>query len=298
VTEAVAASLTSPDSLAALKAQPTWSASALEVYAGCPVKWFVERLLSPEGLVPDPEAMVRGNLAHKVLEQALRQLVDGGGLTPERLPEARAAVMEALGQLEHEFPMSVDASRRRAMRRRLEADLLRYVDAAAHSGSEFVPRHFEQEFAGLDVGDGIVLRGKVDRIDVRPGTNEAILYDYKGKSAYGAAKWLEERRFQLAVYALASRRLLELEPVGALYQPLGAEKLTPRGALIDDADAERVVGRDDRLTPEAFEALIAEATEAALQAAREARSGTLNPQPDTCAWGGGCQYPTICRCEG
>ena len=235
--------------------------------------------------------MVRGNLAHNVLEQALRRLVDGGGLTPERLPEARAAVTQALDELEHKFPMSVDPSRRRAMRRRLEADLLRYVDAAAHSGSEFVPRHFEQEFAGLDAGDGIVLRGKVDRIDVRPGTNEAILYDYKGKSAYGAAKWLEERRFQLAVYALASRRLLDLEPVGALYQPLGAEKLTPRGALLEDADPELSVGRDDRLGPEAFEQLVAEAVDAALAAAREARSGALRPQPDTCAWGGGCAVP-------
>ncbi|HEX2086762.1 MAG TPA: PD-(D/E)XK nuclease family protein [Solirubrobacteraceae bacterium] len=298
VREPVAQPLRSDDVLQTLRAQPAWSASALETYAGCPVKWFVERLLNPEGLEPDPEAMVRGNLAHKVLEQALSRLVDGGGLTPARLPEARDAVRSALDDLEGELPMSVDPSRRRAMRRRLEADLLRYVDAAAASRSQFVPRDFEQEFEGLDAGDGIVLRGKVDRIDVRPGTNEAILYDYKGKSAYGAAKWIEERRFQLAVYALAARRLLGLEPVGALYQPLGAERLTPRGALVADADPDLVVGRDDRLTREAFEALVQEAIAAAVDAAGRARSGALRPQPETCAWGGGCQYPTICRCEG
>jgi ATP-dependent helicase/DNAse subunit B len=296
--EATAGSLRSDAVLEALQAQPAWSASALETYAGCPVKWFVERLLDPEGLEPDPEAMVRGSLAHAVLERALERLVNGGGLTPAHLPEARAAVHEALDDLEHRFPMSVDPSRRRAMRRRLEADLLRYVEAAATSGSAFVPARFEQEFEGLDVGDGLVLRGKVDRIDVRPGTNEAILYDYKGKTAYGAAKWMEERRFQLAVYALAARRLLALEPVGALYQPLGAEKLTPRGALLEDADPGLVAARTDRLTQEDFDALIGEAVDAAIAAARGARSGKLVPQPESCAWGGGCQYPTICRCEG
>ena len=40
-----------------------------------------------------------------------------------------------------------------------------------------------------------------------------------------------------------------------------------------------------------------EASPAALEAARAARSGALRPQPDSCAWGGGCAYPTICRCE-
>jgi RecB family exonuclease len=241
--------------------------------------------------------MIRGTLAHKVLEEALRRLVDGGGLTPARLPEARDAVRGALDQLAHRFPMSVDPSRLAAMRRRLEADLLRYVEAAALSGTAFVPRDFEQDFAELDLGDGIVLRGQVDRIDVRQGTKEALLYDYKGKTAYPAAKWLDEGRFQLAVYALAARKLLDLEPVGALYQPLGAEDLRPRGALRADADPELLSHAKDRLEPDAFEQLLDEAVQAAVGAAREARDGALEPRPDACAWTGGCAYPTICRCE-
>jgi RecB family exonuclease len=297
VREAVAAPLRHPEVLDALRAQEAWSASALETWASCPVKWFVERHLKPEPLVPDPEAMVRGSLAHKVLEEALKRLVDGGGLTPARLPEARAAVRSALDELDERFRMSVDPSRRVAMRRRLEADLLRYVEAAALSRSRFVPRHFEQGFAEVDAGDGIVVRGQVDRIDVREGTNEALLYDYKGKTAHAAAKWLDEGRFQLAVYALAARKLLGLEPVGALYQPLGAADLRPRGAIVEGADPDLPGYREDRLTAEAFEQLLHEAVEAAVGAAREARDGALEPRPDRCAWGGGCAYPTICRCE-
>ena len=101
----------------------------------------------------------------------------------------------------------------------------------------------------------------------------------------------------IAVYALAARRLLDLEPVGALYQPLGAEDLRPRGALRDDADPDLPSPSADRLAPEEFELLLTEAVEAAVTAARQARDGALAPQPDRCAYGGGCAYPTICRCE-
>jgi ATP-dependent helicase/DNAse subunit B len=296
VREPVAAPLSHPEVLADLRARRAWAASTLETFASCPVKWFVERLLDPQPLDPDPEPRVRGTLAHQVLETALRRLADGGGLTPARLPEARAAVRSALEEHADELRLSPDPARRRAIRRRLEADLLRYVEAAALSGSRFVPRHLEERVE-LDAGDGIVLRGQVDRIDVRPGTDEAILYDYKGKTAYPGARWLDEGRFQLAVYALAARRRLGLDPVGALYQPLGAADLRPRGALREDADPDLAAFRSDRLPPEAFDALLEDAVRAAVEAARAARDGALEPRPDTCAWGGGCAYPTICRCE-
>jgi hypothetical protein len=35
----------------------------------------------------------------------------------------------------------------------------------------------------------------------------------------------------------------------------------------------------------------------AREAAAQARAGALIPRPETCAYKGGCAYPTICRCE-
>ena len=55
------------------------SASALERFADCPVKWLVESLLRPEALEPDPEQMVRGAYAHKVLEQTFAALAEETG---------------------------------------------------------------------------------------------------------------------------------------------------------------------------------------------------------------------------
>ena len=293
--EAVARPLAHPEVVARLRDRPSWSASGLETWAGCPVKWFVERLLRPDELQPDAEPILRGDLAHKVLEHALRRLVAGGALTADRLDEARDAVRAAIDEVGRDARISVEASREATLRRRLEADLLRYVEHAVTSESEFVPTRFEQEFKGLDLGEGILIDGKIDRIDERGG--EAILVDYKGKSAPAAARWVDDRKFQLAVYAVAARQLLGLEVVGAVYQPLGTPDPRARGALLCDADPERPAFEKDRLPREELDQLIEEAVELARGAAREARQGALEPRPDSCAWdGSGCAYPTICRC--
>jgi len=51
--------------------------------------------------------------------------------------------------------------------------------------------------------------------------------------------------------------------------------------------------RDHMEVQELLEEAVAAAREAASQAAR----GELEGRPRTCAYRGGCMYPTICRCE-
>jgi ATP-dependent helicase/DNAse subunit B len=289
-----------------IKARATWSASALESYASCPVKWFVERLLRPAALEPDPEPMLRGELAHRVLEDTLRALSDGGPLTPERLDEARALLRAALDERADDARISPNAERRRSALRRLEADLLRYVEQAAHGRSAFVPSQFELRFGGPEdalgaaelAGGELRLQGRIDRIDVSAGGDEAIVYDYKGKGAPPQAKWLDESRLQVGLYLLALPQLLGLEAVGGLYQPLGRDDdPRPRGLLLDDADPGLASVDRDRLAPADFDALLQEVLDAALQAVRGIRSGALVPDPTSCAYRGGCAHPTICRCE-
>ena len=75
------------------------SAGALERFAGCPVKWLVEDVLKPEKLEPDPEQMVRGSYAHRVLELTFRRLREHTGVAPRdpaNLPEAERILLEAL----------------------------------------------------------------------------------------------------------------------------------------------------------------------------------------------------------
>jgi ATP-dependent helicase/DNAse subunit B len=290
--------------LGPLRERHTWSASQLEVWASCPVKWFVERHLRPEVLVPDPEPMIRGELAHRVLEIALSTLAADGGLSPARLPEARALVRSALGEHADDYKISPNPERLRSALRRLEVDLVRYLEFAAHAGSAFTPSRFEVQFGNaedpyppLELDDGALrLAGRIDRVDVDAAGREAIVYDYKGKTATEQAKWLEKGKLQIALYMLTLRHVLGLEPVGGFYQPLGGADARPRGAILRDADPGLASVGTDRLDEDALEELLAACADAARAAVSEIRAGALDPKPDQCAYTGGCAHPTICRC--
>lgn len=295
--------------LAGLRERASWSASGIELWAGCPVKWFVERLLDPAGLQPDPELMLRGAYAHLLLETTLRGLAERTGsarLTPTTLPLARELAADALQRLAQDakLTMSRDPSRQRALAHRLRSDLLRYLEYAASDGSQFEPTEFELDFGGpaderppLELGDGVRLRGRIDRIDVG-GDGQAIVYDYKGRIAVESAKWREKRKFQVALYLLVARDVLGLDPVGGLYQPLGGRDQRPRGLLLEGAEPALGSVANDRRPRAGFDAIVDGVLDDVREAVAELRAGALQPRPESCAYNdGGCQYPTICRCE-
>jgi len=296
-----------------LRERSLWSASSLEQWAACPVRWFVERVLRAEGLDPEAEPLARGGLAHAALRDVLEGLRGETGsarITPQRLPAARRLLAEALERHAGEFPLSVSEQRMLGARRRLEADLGRYLDHAAEQGGSLEPAHLELPFGfpeepdglpALDLGEGIRLRGRIDRVDL-DGAGGAVLYDYKsgrGGAHWSGAKWSREGRFQMALYMLAAQRLLGLRALGGLYQPLSGEDLRARGVIACDEGLDLPCVRTDSRPLEELEALVAETAQAALAAAREARAGMLEARPATCTPGtGGCMYKTICRCGG
>ena len=301
------APLRDPAILAELRDREEWSASAIEQWVACPVKWFVERQLAAEELLPDPEPMVRGALAHKVLEEALAGHVGDGEprpLRPEDAPRLRELAHEALARHARGYPISANPERLRAALRRLEADLVRYLDLAARAGSAHAPATFELAFGGREERPGVplgglTLRGRIDRVDIgADGT--ALLYDYKGSTAAPQARWLADGKLQLALYMLALPHLLGIEAVGGLYQPLGgSEEPKPRGLVRAQSDPAQELSRNDRLDPEAFAAVLDGALAAAVSAVAEMRAGRLEPRPATCGWrNGGCMHPSICRSEG
>jgi ATP-dependent helicase/DNAse subunit B len=295
--------------VAALRDRATWSASGIELWASCPVRWFVERMLRPEGLTPDPEAMLRGALTHSVLEAVVRGLIESTGsgrLDAATLPAARelaATAIARFAETDH-VTMSRDPSRQRAMEHRLRSDVLRYLDHAASDGSQLVPAWLELTFGGpddehaaLELAGGVRLRGRIDRIDTNPA-GEALVYDYKGRIAVESASWRAKRKYQVALYLLAARDVLGLDPLGGLYQPIGGRDPRARGLVLADADPELPIVKTDRRAPADFAAIVDGVLEDVLTAVGELRAGALEPHPETCTYNDkGCAYPTICRCE-
>jgi hypothetical protein len=98
----------------------------------------------------------------------------------------------------------------------------------------------------------------------------------------------------VALYMIAVRELLGLEPVAGFYQPLGGGDLRARGVFLKGAaPGARLVGNDGR-EPEELEELLDEARTRAVALAARLRAGSLEPCPATCSRDG-CRYPGICR---
>ena len=108
---------------------------------------------------------------------------------------------------------------------------------------------------------------------------------------------MQDGRLQVGLYVLALEQLLGVRAVGGLYQPLGGDDPRPRGLVLTGEDPGRTTVGRDRVDDEAFAAVLAAVEVAAVRAVTQLRAGALQPRPESCAWNGGCSYPSICRCE-
>ena len=127
---------------------------------------------------------------------------------------------------------------------RLRIQVEGFLDAEAEGTTVLRPRAdllergfgFGEEDADdpgeLRLGE-FALRGRIDRIDVEPGGNRAVLRDYKtSKAVPGVTTIANEGKLQLQLYMLVARERLGLDPIGGLYQPLGAyDDKRPRGIV-------------------------------------------------------------------
>jgi ATP-dependent helicase/DNAse subunit B len=302
--------LTCPAVLARLAERRAVSASSLESFADCPVKWLVDHVLRPRALEPDPEAMVRGSLAHAVLEHTFKRLAEETGeprVTRANLARAERILLEELGRRRSEFRLSPKQTRVRAAARRLEFDLLRHLARETERDGSFVPYSLELRFGDgedaaygpVEIEPGLAVSGRIDRVDTSDGM--ALVIDYKtGRKVdrYKLGSWEAENRFQAALYMLAAEKLLGKRAVGGVYVALGSSDPRPRGMVVREVDE---LGSGwvptDRVSEEEFREKLDWARGRIRETDAAIRGGRLACKPDSCAWNGGCSYPSLCRCE-
>lgn len=285
------------------------SAGALETYAKCPVKWLLERQLAPPRFEPEPDPLLRGGYMHHVLEEVIGRL--GGPVTPASLPDAERILDEVMQEAPPQIGVGRSASVQAATARSIEADLRRYLRHEAAEGGHWQLQGLELEFGfeaeegalpALMLGDAtdpVRVRGLIDRVEADPsGSGRAIVRDYKSgwRPEYQGGRWLQDNQLQVALYMLAVRQLMGLDPVAGLYQPLAGSELRPRGLFVKDTGiAEGLVANDGREAEELGVELQA-AADRAVELAHTLRSGLIEPCPRTCSRDG-CAYPGICRSE-
>jgi ATP-dependent helicase/DNAse subunit B len=302
--------LRNPSVLEPFSSRTVFSATELERFADCSSAWLVERILDPKRIDAEPDAILRGQVAHTALNRfyaALPRELDSERVTPENLEAAldlaRRCLDDALGS-----GVRIDLTELQAaeLRHSLLADLEGFVRDEAASSVEFVPRKLEVSFGsdraapelqrGLPLADDIWLSGKIDRIDVDPFSARGIVQDYKsGKGAHSARDIDRELRLQIPLYVLALRDLVGLEPLGGVYRALAGRRLT-RGMLRESArDDLPGFAKEDYLVEDAFWAQVETARERAATNARRIQHGDVqhDPKGDGCpSW---CDLWPMCR---
>jgi ATP-dependent helicase/DNAse subunit B len=293
--------LVDPGVLATLGARETFRVTDLERMAMCSAAWFVERFLSPGEIDRGPDAKLRGQIAHTALQRFYTQLpsaIPGAErVTQEDLEEALALMRECVdGAVESGVRFDVTDVERRELLHSLRRDLEQLVRQEAGSPSRFVPRKLEVAFAGYDLGDGVAVSGKIDRVDVDPMSARGIVVDYKSGRAPSARQIHDEARVQVPLYMLVMRDQLGLEPVGGLYVPVGGGR-RPRGIILDEDESVPGHARDDYLDADAFAAEVEYARATAVELAGRIRTGDVRHDPRDGECPSWCDLWRICRKE-
>jgi ATP-dependent helicase/nuclease subunit B len=302
--------LRNPATLESLATRTTFGATELERFVDCSSAWLFERLVDPKTIDAEADALLRGKVLHQALYAFYKALpkelgterVTGASLDAA-LVLAEQCLADALrGGVRIELG-DVDAAE---LREGLRRDLERFVREEARSELALVPRRLEVGFGtersapelqrGFELGDGVFVSGKIDRIDVDPHSARGIVQDYKsGKGAFSARQIEDERRLQVPLYLLVLRDLVGIEPLGGVYRALSGAR-GARGML-------RAVARDDLpgfkeqdyLDEDAFQAQLDTAAERAREAALRIRAGDVRHDPKGGECPSWCEVWRMCR---
>lgn len=182
------------------RARPALSPSRAADFKQCPLLYrfrAIDRL--PE---PPSTAQLRGSVVHAALEQLY------GLPAADRGPDTALSLVDpAWEQVVAAHPDLIDAfepDQRATLLAEARALLTGYY--LLEDPTRFDPQSCEQRIE-VELSDGTLLRGFVDRIDVA-GTGELRVVDYKTGRAPGAARALAEYKalFQMKFYAVALLR--------------------------------------------------------------------------------------------
>jgi ATP-dependent helicase/nuclease subunit B len=282
----------------------------LERFADCSSAWLIERIVSPKTIDAEVDPMLRGSVAHSALHKFYAGLPKELGedrVTPENLERALGFLRRCLDDaLRGGVRLDLTELQEAELDESLWRDLQGFARDEAESELQLVPRRFEVSFGsdrsapelqrGLQLGEGIFLSGKIDRIDVDPFSARGIVQDYKsGRTAHSAKQIDEELKLQIPLYMLVLRDLVGIEPLGGVYRALAGARVT-RGLLHGEAtDDLPGYQRNDYLPEDEFWALVDTSRERALEYAQRIRAGDVrhDPKGDECpTW---CDLWPMCR---
>ncbi|MCL2503230.1 MAG: PD-(D/E)XK nuclease family protein [Coriobacteriia bacterium] len=263
------------------------SPSQLEAYLACPYRWFYEDVLRPQQLDERFDARREGNRAHHLLSGTYKRLIAEGSLP--LAPGSQALALQVLGEVEAELAAREPAERFNPTETYLGSTAAkdwatRILVEDGSQPSQYRPAYIEWEFGRredpLDLGGGLLLVGRVDRIDI-DDRGQAVAIDYKRSgegSEFGINNMLGTGRIQLLLYLAAVKQGLGLESVAGFYRGLKTpffRGVSARGAGVFGC----ALTQGDEVTAEGLDWHISGAIELGRKAAEGMRAGRISPAP-------------------
>ncbi len=185
---------------AAASTRPALSPSRASDFKQCPLLYrfrAIDRL--PE---PSSPAQLRGSVVHAALEQLYA--LPAAQRSPDAAQALVAPIWDQLIAAEPGVGADLDSGQQEQLLAEARALLSGYY--RLEDPRRFEPQSCEQRIE-VELSDGTLLRGFIDRIDVAP-TGELRIVDYKTGKAPPASRALAEAKalFQMKFYAVALLR--------------------------------------------------------------------------------------------
>jgi ATP-dependent helicase/DNAse subunit B len=255
----------------------------IETYLQCPFQFFAQRTLKLRGAPEQPwerlNALVQGLIVHRVLERSHRE---------------RRRVSEVFDEVFTEYCADAhvpDGYRTEAVRLELLYNLeMMEADERLARG---VKSLYEEQFT-LKMAEGVVLNGKIDRIEL-DGAGNATIIDYKYKSKLSTDKTKKGHEERTAVQGglyLLGAESLGYTPVDMFY--CGMKRDIHFAGWMTSS---RYPDIKQAVETEQLQAVMQQAREDTLAAIEGIRGGNIAPQPADemkCQY---CDLANSCRYE-
>ena len=285
-----------------------YSATRLETFAVCPYRHFASHILAVESpseierksLTPLDE----GCIVHKVIELYYKS-------------QKKARIEDIFNTQYKSYVTRFDLSIDDDKKKRNMLVCLRAFERSEneHPISPFIPTHFEVEYGSKqsrpvritgEHGREILLRGKIDRIDVPSNEKDGIgiVIDYKYSKRNFTKKNLIEIRegisLQLPFYLLSIEQIYNLKPAAGIIFSLAAMKF---GGIVDQESA--VSGSHAKLLSEIdlqkinMKELLEQSSRYIINYVEAIQQGVICLQTDDPGKCGiqNCDYVDICRSQ-
>ena len=193
-----------PARLAQFGGRTMFGATELERFVDCSSAWLFERVVDPKTIDAEADADAARKGRPPGALRLLLGAAEGARCRARHAGEPRAGASvlarcldDALGRRR---PASISSDVEAAeLREGLRRDLERFCATRPIRRLALLPRRFEVGFGtdrsapelqrGIELGDGLFVSGKIDRIDVDPFSARGIVQDYKsGKGSFSARR--------------------------------------------------------------------------------------------------------------